>query len=544
MKALWNPIVVARAPESEGQSVPMHRLAWGRGTSRGSGVAADGQPISRQAPRSLGYNLRETILSRLRSFSGYGKALILLFLLALPLVNPWVRGDGVGYYAYLRSLLIEHRLDFANDWRSANESFVMGRVLADGRINPLQYTRTGHLENHFTVGPSILWAPFVVPVHCVMLTLQRFGVNVRANGFSRPYIIAMALATALYGGLGLWLSFHLACLYTEERWAFLATVGVWLGSSLPVYAYFNPSWSHAHSVFVVALFLWYWHRTRQGRTLAQWVILGLLSGLMLDVYYLNIAVLLIPFLESVRQYARNWRSSERNWGAMGRLFRANIVYCFVVVAAFLPTLITRQIIYGNPLDLGYAGEWRSKPALLQVLFSSDHGLLTWTPILILAILGLFLLRKHDKELAGYLLISSLAFYVAVSLHTSWDGLSSFGNRYFISLTPFFVLGLGILFQKSSELLTNSRRALVIASFVTSLFVIWNLGFIFQWGTHLVPARGPISWKQMVHNQFVEVPSRILTDLKVYAVHRGALMQQIEQEDVRQLKQQQGVTQTK
>jgi len=26
--------------------------------------------------------------------------LALLFLLSLPLVNPWVRGDGVGYYAY------------------------------------------------------------------------------------------------------------------------------------------------------------------------------------------------------------------------------------------------------------------------------------------------------------------------------------------------------------------------------------------------------------------------------------------------------------
>ena len=105
-----------------------------------------------------------------------------------------------------------------------------------------------------------------------------------------------------------WLSFHLACAYCQERWAFLATMGVWFASSLPVYMYFNPSWSHAHSAFIVALFLWYWQRTRRDRTMAQWVILGLLSGLMLDVYYLNIAVLLIPFLESIRRYGKLWRN--------------------------------------------------------------------------------------------------------------------------------------------------------------------------------------------------------------------------------------------
>ncbi|MGC1130080.1 MAG: hypothetical protein WA875_11015, partial [Candidatus Acidiferrales bacterium] len=45
------------------------------------------------------------------------KALLLIFVLSLPLANPWVRGDGVGYYAYARSLLIEHHLDFTKDWQ-------------------------------------------------------------------------------------------------------------------------------------------------------------------------------------------------------------------------------------------------------------------------------------------------------------------------------------------------------------------------------------------------------------------------------------------
>jgi len=49
--------------------------------------------------------------------------LLLFFLCSLPFLNPWVRGDGVGYYAFARAPLIEHSLDFTRDYQHANESF-------------------------------------------------------------------------------------------------------------------------------------------------------------------------------------------------------------------------------------------------------------------------------------------------------------------------------------------------------------------------------------------------------------------------------------
>ena len=42
----------------------------------------------------------------------YPRILLLLFLCTLPLVNPIVHGDGVGYYAYVRAPLIQHNLRF------------------------------------------------------------------------------------------------------------------------------------------------------------------------------------------------------------------------------------------------------------------------------------------------------------------------------------------------------------------------------------------------------------------------------------------------
>ena len=82
----------------------------------------------------------------------------MLFLLTLPLINPWVRGDGVGYYAYARAMLIQHNLDFRSDWEHANQSFRMARLLGyDGQVRPHEYTRTGHVNNHFAMGSAILW---------------------------------------------------------------------------------------------------------------------------------------------------------------------------------------------------------------------------------------------------------------------------------------------------------------------------------------------------------------------------------------------------
>jgi hypothetical protein len=500
------------------------------------------------APSDVAIGFRSATLLEKRHlpFRRSTKVLLVLFFLTLPLVNPWVRGDGVGYYAYIRSLLVEHKLDFSNDWRAANLSFTMGRVRADGSIDPRQYTRTGQLDNHFAIGASVLWAPFEAPVHLVMLALEHLGANVKPNGFSRPYILTMALTTASYGFLGLVLSFRFACLYVEERWALLATLGIWFASSLPVYMYFNPSWSHAHSVFIVAAFLWYWHRTRQGRTLGQWVILGLISGLMLDVYYANVTVLLVPLLESLEGYWRGRRAGNLparatavDWQSLRGLLAGNLLFCLATLIGFLPTLISRKIIYGHPLDFGYENvpnwQWGS-PYIASAVFSSDHGLLSWTPILILALAGLFLFFWRDRGLAAYFSVVLLAFCYLIGGDPNWDGLSSFGNRFFISLTPLFVLGLAISFSELARLLKRERATLVVARSVTGLFILWNFAFIFQWGMHLIPVRGAISWKQMAYNQVAVVPGRVLAQAKCYLTNRRTLMEQIEREDIQQLKQ--------
>ncbi|MGA8073214.1 MAG: hypothetical protein WB995_07030 [Candidatus Acidiferrales bacterium] len=475
-------------------------------------------------------------VAALKSLSRSEKALIVLFLFTLPLVNPWVRGDGVGYYAYARAMLIDHSLNFEKDWKSANASFTMTRFDASGNLLPENFTSTGHIQNHFTVGPAILWAPFLIVAHAGVLMSDALGAHIPADGFSWPYVYAMAIATAVYGFLSLWISFRLARHYFSESAAFVATLGIWFATSLPVYMYFNPSWSHAQSAFVVALFLWYWDHTREGRSLLQWIVLGLLTGLALDVYYPNFIIILIPGVESLAVYAG---MTSKLAGSKSRLAAGNVGYGAGVLVGFLPTLITRWIIYGSGTETGYVSvrDWSwLRPHLPSVLFSSDHGVLSWTPIVFFSIIGLLALLRRDRQLGIILLCVAAAFTYFIAAYPTWDGLSSYGNRFFVSLTVIFVIGLAGGIEMLEDVLT-AWRGRTLAYGTTLALIVWNLAFIYQWGMHLVPARGPISWHQMVYNQFEVVPERVATDLGQYFTHRKALMNHIETVDVEQLKKQ-------
>lgn len=467
---------------------------------------------------------------RTRQSSHFASWLLGLFVISLPFVNPWVRGDGVGYYAFARSLLIEHRLDFAPDWLHANASFTEGRVDDQGHIEASEYTVTGHIDDHFSVGPAILWAPFLLVAHGYVNAANGLGSHIPEDGFSRPYRIAMAASTAFYGFLGLLLSFDLSRRYCAEKWAFLATIAIWFASSLPVYMYFNPSWSHAHSAFAVSLYLWYWNRTRSWRSWPQWAVLGAVSGLMINVYYLNAIFLVVIVWETASSYKHLLNSGGEDLSL--RQLQYHAVFALATILALTPTLITKSVIYGKVLESGYPrfGSWSwASPKILAVLFSADHGLLSWTPVLLPALIGLMFLARTSPTFAGLLAAFAIYLYCVASF-TNWDGLSSFGSRFFISFTPAFVIGLATLLEKLSGLLGNPSKAMRVAGPAVAALIIWNFGLMVQWGTQMIPARGPISWSMMIRNQVVGVPKRVAGDLGVYFANRSLMMEEIEKRD--------------
>lgn len=519
-------------------------------------IAVEVSPVEKSAREPLSSASKDSKRNDSAGLRNATRWLLGLFVLSLALINPWVRGDGVGYYAFARAVLIQHNFDFTPDYNAANTSFRDARLDESGNPKPIFQTATNHLENHFTVGPAILWAPFLIAAHVGVLVARALGSNVAADGFSAPYRFAMALGTAVYGFLGLLLAMRIAAKYVGERWAFLATVAIWWASSLPVYMYFNLSWSHAHSAFAVALFLWYWHETRETRSTMQWLVLAAIAGLMLNVYYPNAMVLAVLLVEALPQYlsalhgsrspkldspgneVANHKSLARERKpSVTKLATNHALFAVVMIACLFPTLVSRYVIYGNPFESGYMSlsdwAWRS-PYFLAVLFSSEHGLFVWTPVIALGCIGVVIFALREPRVGGALFSALLAFYFFIACYPDWAGISSYGNRFFVSLTPIFIIGLSVFFARAAEFFASQRLAMRTFATVAALLVVWNMAFIFQWGTHLVPARGPIVWSEMIHNQFAVVPRQLVAKAQGYLFHRSNLMQQIEQRDIEQL----------
>jgi hypothetical protein len=98
----------------------------------------------------------------------------------------------------------------------------------------------------------------------------------------------------------------------------------------------------------------------------------------------------------------------------------------------------------------------------------------------------------------------------------------------------FVLGLAIFFDWLARA-WQERRAAILAWSGTAILALWNLGLIFQWGMHLIPERGPISWRTAAYNQVAVVPAQASRAGMAYLAHRKRMMDQIEQTDVNQIK---------
>lgn len=453
---------------------------------------------------------------------------LLLFLLSLPLVTPYLRGDGVGYYAYVASAIIDHDLYFENEYRHADSWHYRGYFDEKGNLHPWLRTKTGHVYNKWAKGPSLFWTPFFLVAHLgVLFSRHFFHSYIPADGFSKPYLYACAIGSATLGFLGLLLSWSIARRLFSQRAAFLAILGLWWASGLPVYMYFVPFMSHAHSVFIVALFLWYYWRSYPNRTLRQWLLLGVLGGLMFTTYYVNLLFILIALMDIAE---RLWQEGRK---PLREALNSTATFGIGVFLGALPVFVINQIVLGTPFDLGYGNPFDFlHPQLFNLLFSSEHGLWTWTPIIFLACLGFWPLLKRDKGLGIRVILVSFLYTYVIASYDYWHGFSSFSNRMLLSLTPMFLLGLSGFIGAIEEAIESRRipfRKYWVPS-VLGLMVLWNIGFIFQWGTNMIPNRGPISWRTMIRNQFTEVPSRMVRLANSFFTNRMALVKQIEKQD--------------
>ncbi len=386
----------------------------------------------------------------------------------------------MGYYSWLRSAVLDGNLNTADEYEHFGYGWIAGT------------TATGYKDNPWAIGSAILWSPFFLIAHAI----------IRGDGYSPGYFTAISLASMLYAFIGLLLLYRLAEKLYGPSSSLLATAVTWFASPLVFYMYMHPSMAHASDAFVNALFVYIWYRTRPRRTLGEWLFLGATAGLAALVRTQNLLLAVVPFLELAIALVRN----PRSWLTQ---LAQGLAFGIGLLVAFLPQMYVWRRVYGSWLVLN--PYWTStgntfhpaSPHFFDVLFSSHHGLFTWTPALLAGVAGLLFLAQRDKRLAFLLTAGFVLQVYVVGAWSAWAGGAAFGQRLLVNNTPTYLLGMAAMVDRLRE-----RAGIRALWGVGVVFILWNLGLIAQYVTGMIPREAPVPVTTIAANQ-LHVP-RIIT----------------------------------
>jgi len=386
----------------------------------------------------------------LRSAGSLQPVLTLLFLVCLlsVLMHRWGNGgwkevissDGMGYYAYLPALFVDHDLGR----QDVNKEYI--------NATP------GGTCIKYPVGVALLLSPFYG-----IGWLLAHMTGLPADGFSEPFQKMVSLAALFYLLAGLYCLSQL--MKSTGRSAFgpvLAVVAIVLATNLYYYAVFSPSMSHVYSFSIISCFLWFLYCFSVTFSPRHLYLTVFFFGLVILIRPVNsLVILILPFLFS------SWKDLLRSARTL-----VNYPYRLLLAAAILLLILAIQVALwwcqtGKPFVWSYPGEgfYFLEPASGPFLFSFRKGLFIYTPLLLLALFGLIPLWKKSRPgFISLLLILLPAAWLASSWWNWYYG-DSFGMRAFIDYYPFFALLLALLYDSLRKIYAKIILAALVLFFL-------------------------------------------------------------------------------
>ncbi|MBU0487659.1 MAG: glycosyltransferase [Bacteroidetes bacterium] len=406
----------------------------------------------------LKYNIRHTKF--VRYASSFMIALIMLMSLLIMNNNRW-KGDAVnrtllsdskGYYAYLPAMWLYFDMKYGFFF---DEN---GNKKDPDYINNFLYHNDGGLVNKYYSGVAVLQTPFFWLGTCAAWI---GGYDV--DGYSPPFMIFVGIGTLFYLMIGLIFLRKLLLSWQATELAIAAVLLlIFSGTNLMYYSIWEPCMSHVFSFAAIAAFLYF---TRMAiLDYKPTYIYGIATALGITMLIRptnGVIVLALPFLAG--SGARFIAFLRRFFSFRKELFIGAGIFLLIVFIQSLLWILQNGKVY-NWTYLDEFFNW-SDPQIVNILISYKKGLFVYTPVILIALIGVFSMKGK----IGYNIITFLGFffvvtYVLSSWH-SWYYGGSLGLRAYIDFFPLFAIPLGILLSKSPRKLLNMVVCIVLAVFL-------------------------------------------------------------------------------
>jgi len=391
--------------------------------------------------------------------------------------------DGKDYYVYLPSVLIDHDLDLSNQMVEH-----YGREFEQRMID--NRTPRGYVADKYPIGVALTLAPPVLLSHAICVPMHRItGWKVfRPDGYALTYqLLVLAWLEFLgYCTLVMWDLLFVRYVCQDGRWVALGISCIALGSPYTFYFFTEPLVAHTSSIFWVTATILLVVRMRedadQNRIAAARVAeLSFCVAMALITRPTN--VLLFPFLVWLLE-----RILSKHL-----LPRALALLPLAIVCAspvFLQMWVWHQMI-GPWITFSYEQHERfffGTPRLWQTLISTRNGLFVYSPMLLLATIGLiwqFITSREARrnEFVLCALGSLVIIWYFNSAWWSWWFGDSWGGRAFTEMMIVFAIGMTWLIQHIATLRGDARRAWISA---IGGSIIWTCILVVMWYAKWVP----------------------------------------------------------
>jgi len=241
-----------------------------------------------------------------------------------------IHANGLGYYAWLRSLLVDYDWDFDNEFDEHNPH--------EDYVPPRSYrTPLGRRANQWSVGPACLWGLTVVPGHFVVKASGGTPTSWVADGYSLPYQLLVGGSSLLIAFLGLGFVYGLCRTQARPARGALATMLLTLGTTIVYYNAIEISLPHDMGTALLGGFVWYWLTSYGSLRGRRWFFLGIWLGTAALVRWQLASFIILPIGETLLTW-RHRALSESGYSWRRSVMLATFA-CFGAVVAFLPQLL-------------------------------------------------------------------------------------------------------------------------------------------------------------------------------------------------------------
>ncbi|PBQ31608.1 hypothetical protein CNR22_07450 [Sphingobacteriaceae bacterium] len=393
--------------------------------------------------------------------------------------------DIMNYYSYLPA-------KFCNN---NSFDFHMGADSLYLPVGPL-----GYFVPKATYGMSAMYSPFFALGYKVAVNQ-----NSPLTGFSEPFATCVRWGSIFYVLLGLFFLRQLLLVWFNELVTAITLFAVLFGTLLFNYTFSQSEMTHGYLFCLFSIFLYLTHKWHLEQRYLYTVFIGIVFTMISLIRPTEIFVCLFFILWNIRK--------PEDFKIKVSFFLRNYKHILLILAIgvlmWIPQFLFWKDVTGMYVYYPYFEEgffWKD-PQILNILFSYRKGWITYTPMIVMAFIGFFFVKKEfPVSKWAFIFITCLMIYV-LSCWWDWAFGGCFGAREFCQQIAFLAIPIAyfvdFVFYSPKHPAVKGLLSLLSVAFIFSC-VFLNIGQTYQYNHQQIHPMGmteKLYWKVFRQYQF-------------------------------------------